>query len=49
MFDRAEAETLAVVEGEDSGQVIGSMTEAFATRRYAEELDKANQGVMGDL
>ena len=49
VFDRAEAETLAVVESEDTGAVIGSMTEAFATRRYAEELDKANQGVMGDL
>jgi CIC family chloride channel protein len=49
VFERAEAETLAVVESEDSGAVIGSMTEAFATRRYAEELDKANQGVMGEL
>jgi len=49
VFDRAEAETLAVVESEDTGRVIGSMTEAFATRRYAEELDKANQGVMGEL
>jgi CIC family chloride channel protein len=49
VFERAEAETLAVVEGEDTGKVIGSMTEAFATRRYAEELDKANQGVMGEL
>lgn len=49
VFERAEAETLAVVEGEDTGKVIGSMSEAFATRRYAEELDKANQGVLGDL
>jgi CIC family chloride channel protein len=49
VFERAEAETLAVVEGEDTGKVIGAMTEAFATRRYAEELDKANQGVMGEL
>lgn len=48
VFDRAEAETLAVVDGEESGKVIGVMTEAFATRRYAEELDRANQGVMGD-
>jgi CIC family chloride channel protein len=49
VFDRAEAETLAVLDGEDSGKVIGSMTEAFATRRYAEALDNANQGVMGEV
>ncbi len=51
VFERAEAETLAVVDGEGDtgGKVIGSITEAFATRRYAEELDKANQGVMGEL
>jgi CIC family chloride channel protein len=46
-FDRAEAETLAVIDSEDSGQVIGLLTERFATRRYAEELDKANREVMG--
>ena len=49
VFERAEAETLAVVDDSETGQVLGSMTEAFATRRYAEELDKANQGVMGEL
>ncbi len=48
MFDRAEAETLAVIESEDTGKVIGLLTEKFATRRYAEELDKANQGVIGE-
>jgi len=47
VFERAEAETLAVIDSEDTGTVIGSITEAFATRRYAEELDKANQGVIG--
>ncbi len=46
-FDRAEAETLAVIESEDNGTVIGLLTEKFATRRYAEELDKANREVMG--
>ena len=49
VFDQAEAEALVVVENEETGRVIGSMTEAFATRRYAEELDKASQGVMGDV
>ncbi len=47
-FDRAEAETLAVIENEAAGKVIGLLTERFVTRRYAEELDKANRGVMGD-
>jgi CIC family chloride channel protein len=47
-FDRAEAETLAVIDSEASGKVIGLLTERFATRRYAEELDKANRGVTGD-
>jgi CIC family chloride channel protein len=47
-FDRAEAETLAVIESEDTGRVIGLLTERFATRRYAEELDKANRSVMGE-
>ncbi len=46
-FDRAEAETLAVIESEDTGAVIGLLTEKFATRRYAEELDKANREAMG--
>ena len=49
VFDRAEAEALAVIDAEDTGKVIGAMTEAFATRRYAEELDRANQGVMGEV
>jgi CIC family chloride channel protein len=47
-FDRAETETLAVIESEDTGKVIGLLTERFATRRYAEELDKANRGVTGE-
>jgi len=47
-FDRAEAETLAVIESEDTGKVVGLLTERFATRRYAEELDKANRGVTGE-
>jgi CIC family chloride channel protein len=47
-FDRAEAETLAVIESEDTGKVIGLLTESFATRRYAEELDKANRGYTGE-
>ncbi len=48
-FERAESETLAVVESEEAPVVIGLLNEAFATRRYAEEQDKANQGVTGQL
>ena len=48
MFDRAEAETLAVVDAPETRRVIGLLTEAHATRRYAEELDKASRGALGD-
>ena len=47
MFDRAEIETLAVVDGPETKQVVGLLTEAYATRRYAEELDKASRGLVG--
>lgn len=47
-FEEAEGESLAVVDGLESGRVIGLLTEAHATRRYAEELDKASRGVLGE-
>ncbi len=50
-LDQAEAETLAVVETEDDahrGKVIGLLTEAYASRRYAEEMDKANRSLTGE-
>jgi CIC family chloride channel protein len=46
-FDRTESETLAVVEDAASRKVIGLLTEKYAARRYAEELDKANRGLVG--
>jgi CIC family chloride channel protein len=46
-FDRTENETLAVVEDADSRKVLGLLTEKYAARRYAEELDKANRGLVG--
>jgi CIC family chloride channel protein len=46
-FDRSESETLAVVEDADSREVLGLLTEKYAARRYAEELDKANRGLLG--
>jgi len=47
-FDTAEAESLAVVDSADRGQVIGILTEAHALRRYAEELDRHRRDILGD-
>jgi CIC family chloride channel protein len=47
-FDRTETETLAVVDGPETRKVLGLLTEKYAARRYAEELDKANRGLVGD-
>lgn len=46
-FDAAEAELLAVSENSESRRIIGYLAEAFAKRRYFEELDKATQGIIG--
>ena len=48
VFDRAEAETLAVIDTPEDRRVVGLLTEAHATRRYAEELDKASRGAFGE-
>jgi CIC family chloride channel protein len=48
MFERTEAETLAVLDTPEDRRVVGVLTEAFAARRYAEELDKASRGALGD-
>ncbi|HPA38034.1 MAG TPA: chloride channel protein [Phenylobacterium sp.] len=45
-FDRAQSDELAVVDAE--GQVLGVLTEAYATRRYAEELEKARRDLTGE-
>jgi CIC family chloride channel protein len=36
-----------VVDGLESRKVIGLLTEGYALRRYAEELDKARAGLAG--
>ena len=46
-FGKAEAETLAVVDGPETRQVVGLLNEAYATRRYAEALNDANRDVIG--
>ncbi len=48
LFDRAEAETLCVVEDAKTRHVVGMLTETYASRRYAEELDKANRSLTGE-
>jgi len=46
-FDRAEAEALAVVDSLSQRRVIGLLTEAYALRRYAAELDRRRQEFIG--
>jgi chloride channel protein, CIC family len=47
-FDRAEAEALAVVDSYLDRRVIGFLTEAFALRRYAAELERRRQELAGE-
>jgi CIC family chloride channel protein len=49
VFDRAEAETLAVVEDDGEKRVVGILTEAHAMRRYAEESERRRREAVGDL
>jgi CIC family chloride channel protein len=46
-FDEAESEILAVVDSLDTKKVVGFLTEGYARRRYAEELDQATAGMLG--
>ena len=48
-FDRAEAEALAVVNSHSDRRVIGLLTEAYALRRYAAELERRRQEMIGDI
>src|SRR3569623_1679518 len=47
-FDRAEAESLAVVDKADTRRVIGVLTEAHALRRYAEETERHRRHSVGE-
>jgi chloride channel protein, CIC family len=46
LFDKAEAEALAVIEGPNSRAVVGLLTEAYALRRYAAELEQRRQDLL---
>lgn len=45
IFDAAEADTLAVTD-RASGAVLGTLSEAYAARRYAQETSQAATGVL---
>ena len=45
-FDRTEADELAVVDAR--GAPLGMVSEAYATRRYADELEKARRDLIGE-
>src|SRR5258708_38298215 len=40
VFEAAESDALAVVDGKESRRVLGLLTEQYALRRYSEELDR---------
>lgn len=48
VFDKAEAEALAVVQSPDRRRVIGLLSESHALRRYAEELELRRKELIGE-
>ncbi|MDE1895617.1 MAG: chloride channel protein [Rhodospirillales bacterium] len=48
VFESAEADALAVLDGPDTRQVLGLLTEQYALRRYSEELDRRRREVSGE-
>ena len=48
VFEAAESDALAVVDGAQTGRVIGVLTESYALRRYAEELEKRRRELSGE-
>lgn len=49
IFERSESEALAVVDTAENRKVLGLLTEGYALRRYAEELDKARASLTGGV
>jgi CIC family chloride channel protein len=45
-FETSHSDELAVVDGQ--GAVLGLLTETYAARRYAEELEKTRQELVGE-
>ncbi len=48
MFENAESDALAVVDGPYTRHVIGLLTEQHALRRYSEELDRRRRELSGE-
>ena len=48
MFETAESDALAVVDGPETRQVIGLLTEQYALRRYSEELERRRRELSGE-
>nr|WP_084623665.1 chloride channel protein [Acidisphaera rubrifaciens] len=48
LFETAESDALAVLDGRDSRRVIGILTEQYALRRYSEELDRRRKELSGE-
>jgi CIC family chloride channel protein len=46
VFDRTKADELPVVD--PAGQPLGMVSESYATRRYADELEKARRDLIGE-
>ncbi|HVL20343.1 MAG TPA: chloride channel protein [Amaricoccus sp.] len=46
LFDRAEAEALAVVDGQN--RPVGLLTEAYVLRRYADESERRRREMLGE-
>jgi CIC family chloride channel protein len=47
-FDRAEAESLAVVDSAVARQVVGLLSETHTLRRYAEESEQRRRELVGE-
>ncbi len=48
MFEQTESDALAVVDGMETRNVLGLLTEQFALRRYTEELDRQRRELSGE-
>jgi CIC family chloride channel protein len=46
VFDSNGADFLAVID--DQGEVVGTLSENFVHRRYADELEKAQREMFGE-
>ena len=47
-FAKTELEAMPVVESKENRQVLGFVTEAYALRRYSQELERARARDLGD-